>query len=192
MAAFAVDNNGTILTLPAVAQAGVPSLTGTVTFGIGTQADNALGTTNVLPLTTSTSRLGAGVLTATYKGQALTQSFLDSGSNDYFFIDTTLNPCTRSDLIAFYCPPSPTLLSPVLTATNGATASGAFTLYTPLTLLASVNVAPGLGINPTLVKPPLPFANSFDFGVPFFFGKTVYTAIEGRPAGSVTGPYVAF
>jgi hypothetical protein len=38
----------------------------------------------------------------------------------------------------------------------------------------------------------LPFANSFDFGVPFFFGRTVYTAIEGRPAGGVGGPYVAF
>jgi hypothetical protein len=53
-------------------------------------------------------------------------------------------------------------------------------------------VAPGLGVNPTLVTPPLPFANSFDFGVPFFFGRTVYTAIEGRPAGNVNGPYVAF
>ena len=32
----------------------------------------------------------------------------------------------------------------------------------------SSNVAPGLGVNPTLVTPPLPFSNSFDFGVPFF------------------------
>lgn len=192
VAAFATDNNGTILSLPAVAQAGTATLTGTVTFGIGTQTNNALAATHVLPVTSSGNRLGAGVLTATYNGKALTQSFLDSGSNDYFFIDTTLNPCTRSDLIAFYCPTSPMLLSPLLTATNGATASGAFTLYSPLPLLAGVNVAPGLGINPTLVKPPLPFANSFDFGMPFFFGKTVYTAIEGRTTGSATGPYFAF
>ena len=53
-------------------------------------------------------------------------------------------------------------------------------------------VAPGLGINPTLVVPPLPFANSFDFGIPFFFGRTVYTAIEGRQAGATAGPFVAF
>ena len=192
VAAFPADNNGVILTLPAVAQAGVATLTGTVTFGIGTQADNALGATNVLPVTTSASSLGPGVLTATYNGVQLTQSFLDSGSDDYFFIDTSLNPCTAPSLIALYCPLSPMLLSPVLTATTGATASGAFTLYSPLDLPASSNVAPGLGVNPTLVTPPLPFANSFDFGLPFFFGRTVYTSIEGRAAGSVQGPYFAF
>jgi hypothetical protein len=192
VAAFPVDNNGVILTLPSVPQGGVPTLTGTVTFGIGTQTDNALTATNVLPVTTSSSRLGPGVLTATYKGKPLTQSFLDSGSNDYFFIDTSLNPCTDASLIAFYCPPAPTLLSPTLTATNGVTASGAFTLFSPLDVFASSNVAPGLGLNPTLITPPLPFANSFDFGMPFFFGKTVYTSIEGRPAGNVLGPYFAF
>ena len=192
VAAFPADNNGVILSLPSVAQAGVPTLTGTVMFGIGTQSDNTLTATNVLPVTTSSSQLGPGVLTAGYNGEQLTQSFLDSGSSDYFFIDTSLNPCTETDLIALYCPTSPMPLSPVLTATNGATASGAFTLYSPLNLADSSNVAPGLGINPTLVTPPLPFANSFDFGMPFFFGRTVYTAIEGRAAGSVQGPYFAF
>jgi hypothetical protein len=192
VAAFAADNNGVILSLPSVAQPGVPALTGTVTFGIGTQSDNTLTATNVLPVTTSSSRLGPAVLTASYNGEQLTQSFLDSGSGDYFFIDASLNPCTESDLIAFYCPSSPMLLSPVLTATNGATASGAFTLYSPLNLADTSVAAPGLGINPTLVTPPLPFANSFDFGIPFFFGRTVYTAIEGRAAGGVQGPYFAF
>lgn len=192
VAAFATDNNGTIISLPSVPQRGVATLTGTVTFGIGTQTDNSLAAANVLPLTTSSSRLGAGLLTATYQGKQLTQSFLDTGSNDYFFIDTTLAPCTDTDLTAFYCPAMPTLLSSLLTATNGATASGAFTLYSPLDVSGSSNVAPGLGVNPTLVTPPLPFANSFDFGIPFFFGRTVFTAIEGRPAGSVSGPYVAF
>ncbi|WP_174301876.1 DUF3443 family protein [Caulobacter sp. S45] len=192
VAAFPADNNGVILSLPSVAQAGVPTLTGTVTFGIATQADNTLTATNVLPVTTSASQLGPGLLTATYNGEQLTQSFLDSGSSDYFFIDTSLDPCTESDLIALYCPASPTPLSPVLTATNGVTASGAFTLYSPLNVAGSSDVAPGLGINPTLVTPPLPFANSFDFGMPFFFGRKVYTAIEGRSTGSLQGPYFAF
>ena len=192
VAAFPADNNGTILSLPSVAQAGVTTLTGTVTFGIGTQADNSLTAKSVLPVTTSTSRLGPGVLTATYNGMQLTQSFLDSGSNDFYFIDTSLTPCTDTNLIAFYCPTAPMLLSPTFTATNGATASGAFTLYSPLTVAAASNVAPGLGVNPTLVVPPLPFANSFDFGLPFFFGRTVYTSIEGRSAGGTTGPYFAF
>jgi hypothetical protein len=192
VAAFPVDNNGTILTLPAAPQAGVATLTGTVIFGIGTQADNAVTAAHILPVTTSSSHLGPGLLTATYNGKQLTQSFLDSGSNSYIFIDTGLNPCTDSGLIAFYCPAAPMLLSPMLTATNGATASGAFTLFSPLNVDAASNVAPGLGINPTLVTPPLPFANSFDFGIPFFFGRSVYTSIEGRPAGGPQGPYLAF
>jgi hypothetical protein len=192
VAAFPGDNNGTILSFPSVPQAGVATLTGTVTFGIGTQANNSLTATHVLPATTSSSRLGTGLITATYNSKQLTQSFFDSGSNDYFFIDTSLTPCTDPNLIAFYCPASSMLLSPLLTATNGATASGAFTLYSPLNVANSSTVAPGLGINPTLVKPPLPFANSFDFGMPFFFGKTVYTAIEGRPAGGTQGPYFGF
>ncbi len=192
VAAFPIDNNGVILTFPLISQRGAATLTGTVTFGIGTQANNVLSATNVLPVTTSSSQLGPGVLTATYNGKALTQSFLDSGSNNYFFIDTSLTPCTDSTLIAFYCPTTPLLLSPELTATNGATASGSFTLYSPENVDAAATAAPGLGINPTLVTPPLPFANSFDFGLPFFFGRTVYTSIEGRTTGSVSGPYFAF
>ena len=193
VAAFATDNNGTILSLPAIPAAGSPGVTGTVTFGIGTQADNMLTSQHVLPVTTSSSRIGAGVLSATYNGKLLTQSFLDSGSNDYFFIDTSLAACSDPSLSAFYCPAAPMLLSPLLTGTNGATASGAFTLYNPLTTTADTSLAaPGLGVNPTLVVPPLPFANSFDFGLPFFYGRSVYTAIEGRPAGGVTGPYFAF
>ena len=192
VAAFPVDNNGTIIALPAVPPGGVASLTGTVTFGIGTQTNNVLTAATVLPVTTSASRLGPGVLTATYKGEALTQSFFDSGSNDYFFIDTSLVPCTAQDLVSFYCPAAPVTLSPVLTAANGAVADISFTLYSPLDVVGSATAAPGLGINPTLVMPPLPFADSFDFGLPFFFGRTVYTAIEGRQAGMVAGPYVAF
>jgi hypothetical protein len=37
-----------------------------------------------------------------------------------------------------------------------------------------------------------PIANSFDFGLPFFFGRNVYTAIQGRRAGTATGPYFAY
>jgi hypothetical protein len=32
----------------------------------------------------------------------------------------------------------------------------------------------------------------FDFGLPFFCGRTVFTAIDGMTAGSAIGPYVAY
>ncbi len=61
VAAFPSDNNGVILSLPSVPENGASAVSGTVTFGIGTQADNALTATTVLPITTSASRLGPGL-----------------------------------------------------------------------------------------------------------------------------------
>jgi hypothetical protein len=192
VAAFATDNNGTILTLPAVAQAGVVSLSGTVTFGIGTQSDNSLTAATILTLTTSQSRLGPGLLTATYNGGTYDQSYVDSGSTAYFFEDSSLTLCPDNDFDAFYCPASPIALSPTITGQNGTTASAAFTLYNPTLLAASVNVAPGLAVDPLIAFPKQADPESFDVGIPFYFGRTVFTAIEGVDAGGTTGPYVAF
>jgi hypothetical protein len=36
------------------------------------------------------------------------------------------------------------------------------------------------------------FAGHFDWGLPFFFGRNVFTAIEGAPYGSGPGPYFAY
>jgi hypothetical protein len=192
VAAFATDNNGTILTLPAVAQAGVVSLSGTVTFGIGTQSDNSLTATKLLTLTTSQSRLGPGLLTANYNGNTYQQSYVDSGSSAYFFEDSSLTLCPSNDFDAYYCPPSPLALSPTITGQNGTTASAAFTLYNPTHLADSVNVAPGLAIDPLIAFPQQADPESFDVGIPFYFGRSVFTAIEGANAGGTTGPYVAF
>jgi hypothetical protein len=35
-------------------------------------------------------------------------------------------------------------------------------------------------------------SSGFDWGLPFFFGRSVFTAIEGRSAGGSVGPYMAF
>lgn len=192
VAAFAVDNNGTILTLPAVPQAGAAALSGTLTFGIGTQADNHLTAATLLTLTTSQSNRGPGLLTATYKGKIFPQSYLDTGSAAYYFVDTSLTACTGGS-VGFYCPPSPITLSPTLTGLNDVTASAAFTLYNPNALAAGVNVAPGLGINPEVAASMMQTNDqSFGFGIPFYFGRTVFTAIEGVDAGGTPGPYVAF
>ena len=192
VAAFATDNNGTILTLPAVAQAGVASLSGTVTFGIGTEPNNSLTATTLLTLTTSQSRLGPGLLTATYNGTTYQQSYVDSGSTAYFFEDSSLVLCPTNDFDAFYCPVSPIALSPTITGQNGISASAAFTLYNPTVLHANINVAPGLAVDPLIAFPQQADPESFDVGIPFYFGRSVFTAIEGTNAGGTAGPYVAF
>ncbi len=188
VAAFPVDNNGTILSLPSVAASGVATLTGTVYFGIGTQTNNALGSATVFPTNSS------GAITATYKGTALSSSFFDSGSNYLYFVDSSITACTEKGYTGFYCPTSPLALTATINGNNNVgNASLDFTLYNTYTQPSpTANAIPGIGANPNALSFSKPISNSFDFGLPFFFGRNVYTAIETRKAGTRTGPYFAY
>jgi hypothetical protein len=193
VAAMAVDNNGTILSLPAPPAQGEASMTGTLFFGIGTQTNNGLGSATVLTTTGSTSPFGPGLVTAVYKNQNLPNSFLDSGSNAFYFVDSSITACTATGFVGFYCPATPLSLTPTIEGQNGATASAAFTLNNAQTIFANnFAVSPGIGANPAAIPSFMPFPNSFDFGLTFFYGHNVYTALEGRTAGTAMGPYFAF
>ena len=193
VAAMAIDNNGVILSLPAPPSSGAVSLTGTLYFGIGTQTNNALKATSVLPTTTSVSARGPGLITVLYNGQTLNQSTIDSGSNLYIFVDSTITACPDSSEAGYYCPGSPLTLSPSVRTPTGSSAAATFTLNNAASLLSTPYAAlPGIGGNPDLFSNFLPYPNSFDFGLPFFYGRDVYTAIEGRTAGGTVGPYFAF
>jgi hypothetical protein len=191
VAAMTVDNNGSLIDLPAAPAGGETSMTGTLYFGIGTQTNNGLGSATILTTGSSSNPMGVGVLTAVYKGQNLTSSFVDSGTNLYLFIDGSIATCAGASFANFYCPTSSLQLSPTLKGLNNATANAGFTLNNARTLFnTSFAVLPGIGANPSLF--PNPYPNSFDFGLPSFYGKRVFTGIEGRTAGGVTGPFVAF
>ena len=194
VAAFSVDNNGSVLVLPSAPTAGEPSMSGTLYFGIGTQTNNGLGSATIYTTTTSNSPLGAGLITVNYKGDAKTASFLDSGSSLYFFVDTTITACPASgNFDGLYCPASPLSLTPTIVGQNGHQVSGAFTLYNASTQFSGSNsVVPGVGGNPNVIFPNFDLSDSFDYGLPFFYGRSVYTAIEGRSAGGTLGPYFAF
>lgn len=185
VAQMAVDNNGTIVVLPAVAVQGQQTLTGTLIFGIGTRANNGLG--GRTPLTTSAS----GKLTATYNGQALNNSFTDTGTNFLGFTDAAITQCTGG-LKGFYCPATPLTISATLTGNNGATTGVSLPINNLRNFNGNFAVLPGVGGDPTAFSNLTPFSNSFDFGLPFFYGRSVYTAIGGRNADGVVGPYIAF
>ncbi len=176
---FATDNNGTIITLPAVATAGATSVTGSLIFGIDTESNNASGTETVVPISTVT-----GSLTTIFNGTTLDMSFVDSGSNGYFFTDSSLSPCQQPGFASFYCPSSPTDLSAQMQLASGS-ASVDFMVGSAEQISASFFVYPGLG--GTNADP-----QGFDWGLPFFFGRRVATAIEGHTTSAGTGPYIAF
>jgi hypothetical protein len=193
VAALAVDNNGLILSLPTAAATGSPSVTGTMFFGIGTQTNNGLGAATIIATTNSSNPAGAGFVSATYKGRVLSQSYLDSGSNALYVVDSSIPTCKATGFTGYYCPTQPLSLSASLQAANGATLSAPFEIYNAQTLFSTDDAAlPTLGANPDLLSSLSPYADSFDFGLPFFFGRNIYVAFEGRNAAGTAGPYFAY
>jgi len=193
VAAMSVDNNGTIISLPASPTAGEASMTGTIYFGIGTQTNNGLGSATVLTTTSSTSPNGAGLFTVDFNNASLNESFIDSGSNLYVFADSAIPQCTQTNYTDYFCPVNPVTLSINLVGGTGATASASIVINNAYTFFDNNNaVVPGIGGPPSTFNQSSIYPQSFDLGLPFFYGRNVYTAIENRPAGSSTGPYFAY
>jgi hypothetical protein len=181
---FATDNNGVIIQLPTVAAQGAATVTGSMIFGIDTQTNNKSGDQTVLTVDSN-----FGDFTTVFNGQSLSQSFLDTGSNGLYFNDTSLAPCTATGLTGFYCPATTQSLSATLQGQNNLSANVSF----------SVGDAQTLGGNdaslvafPTLAGTFTSSADTFDWGLPFYYGRTVYTAFENETTSVGTGPYVAF
>jgi hypothetical protein len=172
---FASDNNGTIIRLPALPPGGQAKVTGELVFGIGTQANNALpAQPNILALDQY------GYFSTTYKGNTFS-SAIDSGSNANIFADYSV---PYSD--PWYVPLSTLSLSAVLTGAGkaGAQVTVPFSLANGWNLLANQYAAyDSLGS---------PSSSMFIWGLPFFYGRSVYTVMNNVTVGKQTGPFVAF
>jgi hypothetical protein len=179
------DNNGVVIALPAVGATGAATVTGSLIFGIGTQANNALPA-NPTVLTTDAYQ---GLVTTTFIGQTDTNSYLDSGSNALYFQDSNITACTQTQVQGFFCPPATEPLSAMITGANNQVASVNFSIASAFTLLSA---------NQTFAA----FSNlggdagntgTFAWGLPFYYGRSVYTAMEHTsPGGGTPGPYFAF
>jgi hypothetical protein len=181
--AQATDNNGYYIQLPTVTSSGALNPTGYLVMGIGTQANNMPGVLTVLNTNT-----GNGHIQTVYVGTTYTLSIIDSGSSANYFPSTTLSRC-GSTLSAFYCPGSPANLTAVQKNAAGTVSSTVnFTVTN-----ADQMYQPGNAFSTLAGGTPVNLGGYFDWGLPFFFGKTVWGGIEGRAATNVgTGPYWAY
>jgi hypothetical protein len=181
VALFPTDNNGVIIEIPAVS-APEASVSGSLVFGIGTQSDNALNQAVVYTLNAN------GNFTTSYNNQTYDQSFLDSGSNGLFFLTSTATGIpVCPDATFFYCPSTTENLSATNQGINGASGEVTFSVANADALFNDNATA--------FVFEELAGPNSlagFDWGLPFFFGRNVYTAIEGKTTPGGTGPYWAY
>ena len=187
---FATDNNGTLIDLPAVAGEGEATLTGSLIFGIDTQSNNASGAQSVLAVDPM-----SGDITIVFNGVPLSQSFIDSGTNGIYFDDSSLAACTEMGFTDFYCPSATQTLTATLTGGNNVSATATFSVGNAYTVAAdnpSFSVLPTLAGTYSNSSSPQSSTETFDFGLPFYYGRRVATAIEAHATAVGTGPYIAF
>jgi hypothetical protein len=177
---FSSDNNGVIIQLPSVPLGGQPILNGLLIFGIGTQSDNALGTAHVFTLDPN------GNLPTVFNGRSYSNSFIDSGSNGLYFLDsatTGLPACKLNS--GYYCPTTVQNLSGTQRGLNGTSGVVGFSVGNADQLLA-------IAADSVYSEVAGDSAGTFDWGLPFFFGRTVFTSIEGQSSPGGTGIYNAY
>jgi Protein of unknown function (DUF3443) len=187
---FSKDNNGVIIELPAVAAGGATGL-GTssnpapvLVFGIGTENNNSLGGA------ASTKLLGdlaSGYISATLDGKSYPQSYFDSGSNGNFYSSSIAICSGQNDV--WYCPASTVSENATLEGADGTMAAAPFDVANANNLFVA---NPNFTIFPQLAGPGGCTAQicSLDLGLPFFFGRNVYTGIEAKDGSSP--PYFAY
>jgi Protein of unknown function (DUF3443) len=175
---FAADNNGLLINLPSAGSFPSASLVGTMVFGVGTQPNNQPPLGRVLATTPS------GYVTTVFQGRTMARSFLDSGSNGLYVDSPSIAVCAGAS--GFYCPAGLTAFAATMAGSNGVTLAVTFTIDNAL--------ASFVGGNPVLPNLAGTFGDSrsFDWGLPFFYGRRVFFGLEGAASSAGTGPYYAF
>jgi hypothetical protein len=168
-------------------------------FGIDTLSNNQLGSANVFYLDMNPSDPDYAMIYTNFtdSNTGFTQknipSYFDSGSNGYFFPDTSIHPCSSSsDAYGFYCTSgnsNGTTSYPIsLTATNvGSTGNTGNVSFSVDDAMYMFNTNPsGYAVFNALGGP---LTGLFDWGLPFFYGLNVYVGIDTM---NKNGPYFAY
>jgi hypothetical protein len=154
VALFSTDNNGVIIELPSVSSP-ILSLTGSMVFGIGTRTNNALDSAKQLFIDQN------GYVNTTFNGTVFS-SYIDSGSNAYFFQDTI-----AQDSNEWYIPSSTLTFSAIIGNKTDVSfrVGNADNMFNKYPTYAVFNTLAGY------------LNGSFTWGLPFFYGRNVYTSI---------------
>ena len=181
---FPNDNNGSLIQFPPVFSGGSPNAQGSLIFGIGTQPNNGLLNATVYGVNASGPNPGSFV--STYNGAAYPGS-ISSGANANYFLSSAITGYPGCTAPGYYCPSADQTASVTNTGTNGTSGAVSLTVSNADTLLSSGNTAFS-----NLAGPGNGRTGGFLFGMPFIYGRTVYTAINGASTPGGTGPYFAY
>jgi hypothetical protein len=203
ISAFPVNNNGLIFELPSVAATGTTSVSGSIILGIGTggNTNNTLSNSAHVYYADANAYFATIFNGVTYSdsssSSSIMGSFIDSGSNSYLFLapsgvnccstdssgdvlSTTVS-CSSASSSGWICSSYNGSVtnegvgySSGVPSGNGVTAS--FAVESFYTLASGSNM-----VFNDLAAADVASANNpgtFDFGLPFFFGRNVYVGFE--------------
>lgn len=171
--------------LPAIAVATTEgTANGVVIFGINTESNNGLGNATVYGIDPDTNNF-----TTIFDGTSFTdEAYIDLGSNALYFnpVSSGLAGTECSDFTYWFCPSKNVPLTAVnegIGGGNNATGTINFAVGNADTMLDN---NPDAAVANGLAGP----ADVFDWGMPFFYGTNVYTAIASQ--GLAGAPYFAY
>lgn len=175
-----LDNNGVIVQLPSIPLGGLLSVNGNLILGIGTRSNNIpSGVTMYLADPTS------GEFITVFNGKTYSDSFIDSGSNGLFFDQGSISALTTCDSDWFCASPTLSLSATTKGYTGSPNGTVSFQIGDADTLLYHTS-------NNVFIELGGPEPDGFDWGLPFFLGRSVYMGIEGKTSSLGTGPYWAY
>ena len=188
------DNNGTILSLPALPVLGAGVATGRLVFGIGTRSNNQIApAAKIIMADSNPSSPSYLYFTTSLGSTSFPDSYIDSGSNAFFFNDPSISQACQSSsgsatMGGWYCPPGAASVARNATMSDvlGNTAPVAFAIANA-DLLFSASSTAFSDLGGSISQAP----QTFVWGLSFFFGRSVYTSIWGQ-ALATNGPWNAF
>ncbi len=174
--------NGVVFDLPAPPRGSADAVAGTLTFGVGTTANNQLGAARILKLDPF------GRFTTIYEGRRFPGSYIDSGTETYILPDDRLPRCARPGWALCVSPPRP--LRATLVGQDGTD------IPTPF-WVGDYNAIRDrrFGASADIAVAARPGSDAFVWGAPFFLGRRVFLVMTGRTVpGSpgVSGPFYAY
>lgn len=175
-----LDNNGFYVQFPSVPSGGASSVYGYLVLGIGTSTNNIPSAAATYPV----DRDGEFVTLFNSVGY---HAFADTGSNGLFFgfPPSSLPDCDHPN-DAWFCPLSIKKFDATNQGAGGSPSHAvSFEIGNVIDLaLTGNNVFRNIGGDVGLYM--------FDWGLPFFLGRTVYFGIDGKSSSLGAGPYIAY
>jgi hypothetical protein len=175
--------SGITFKFPTLGNNGATNAVGYAVFGVGTNSDNNFESgVNIYTVAIDRSCGLFICMPTTLYGTSIQYGFLDTGSNFLYFNDGNI-----SNNNGFYTPNSMLTLSPENTDKNDKNIATNINianfdnLYDNTNNTSFNNNGADIGLD-----------NFIDYGLPFFFGKTVYICFAGMTCNGVDGPYWAF